>query len=160
MRTRETQVTPLFPGQFSVNDTFSNNKAIKSASVTINAPASMKLYADVVDISGGLVAANADGQQTWHWSMKDAPALPGEPIAPSIDDRSPRLSVATFAGYEALAQAYRARAQTQAAVTPDIQALADEVTKGIVDRRDQADALYQWVGRNVRYVAVFLGFGG
>ncbi|GGD78862.1 DUF3857 domain-containing protein [Caballeronia grimmiae] len=160
MRTGETQVTPLFPGQFSVNDTFSNNKAIKSASVTINAPASMKLYADVVDMPGGLVAANADGQQTWHWSMKDAPALPGEPNAPSIDDRSPRLSVTTFASYEALAQAYRARARTQAAVTPDIQALADEVTKGIVDRRDQADALYQWVGRNVRYVAVFLGFGG
>ncbi|WP_206366105.1 DUF3857 domain-containing transglutaminase family protein [Caballeronia sp. SBC2] len=160
MRTRETQVTPLFPGQFSANASFPNDKAIKSASVTINAPSSMKLHADVVDMPGGLVAADVDGEQTWSWSIKDARARPGEAYAPSIDDRSPRLAITTFPSYEALGQAYLARAQTQMAATPDIQALANEVTTGITDRRDQADAIYQWVSRNVRYVAVFLGFGG
>ncbi|MFL9865722.1 DUF3857 domain-containing protein [Paraburkholderia fungorum] len=160
MRTRETQVTPLFPGQFSANDSFPSDKVIKSASVTIKAPSSMKLYADVVDMPGGLVAADVNGEQTWHWSIKDAPAHPGEILAPSIDDRSPRLAVTTFPSYEALGQAYLARAQAQATITPDIQALANEITMGVTDRRDQADAIYQWVSRNVRYVAVFLGFGG
>ncbi|ASL42078.1 hypothetical protein bAD24_I01220 [Burkholderia sp. AD24] len=160
MRTRETQVTPLFPGQFSADDTFPNDKAIKNASVTINAPSSMKLYADVVDMPGGLVVSDVKGVQTWHWSIKDAPAHPREAYAPSIDDRSPRLVVTTFPSYEAVGQAYLARAQTQMAVTPDIQELANEVTKGITDRRVQADAIYQWVSRNIRYVAVFLGFGG
>ncbi|WP_175781939.1 DUF3857 domain-containing protein [Burkholderia cenocepacia] len=160
MRTRETQVTPLFPGQFSANDTFPNNKPIRSASITINAPTSMTLHADVVDMQGGQVAANVDGRQTWRWTIKDAPAQPFEVNAPSIDDRSPRLAVTTFPDYAALGQAYAARAQAQATVTPDVQALADSVTRGIASRRDQADALYQWVSRNVRYVAVFLGFGG
>ncbi|WP_233858865.1 DUF3857 domain-containing transglutaminase family protein [Paraburkholderia sp. HD33-4] len=161
MRTRETQVTPLFPGQFSADDRFSNNKAIKSASVTINAPASMKLYADVVDMPGGLVVADVDGRQTWRWSIKDVPAQPGdEANAPSIDDRSPRLAVTTFPSYEAVGKAYLARARAQVAITPDIQTLANEVTMGITDRRAQADALYQWVSRNIRYVAVILGFGG
>jgi transglutaminase-like putative cysteine protease len=160
MRTRETRVTPLFPGQFSANESFPGNKVIKSASVTINAPASMKLYADVVDMPGGLVAADVNGTQTWRWSIKDMPARPGEAFAPSIDDRSPRLAVTTFPSYEALGQAYLARAQTQAANTPDIQAMANEITLGLTDRRDQADAIYQWVSRNIRYVAVFLGFGG
>jgi transglutaminase-like putative cysteine protease len=160
MRTRETQLTPLFPGQFSTNDTFPNNKTFKSASVTINAPSSMKLYADVVDMPGGQVVADVDGQQTWRWSIKDAPAQPGEANAPSIDDRSPRLAITTFPTYEALGKAYLARARPHADITPDVQTLANEVTKGIPDRRDQADALYQWVSRNIRYVAVFLGFGG
>ena len=160
MHTRETRVTPLFPGQFSANDLFSSNQAIKSASVTINAPASMKLYADVVDMTGGLVAADVNGTQTWHWSIRDVAARPGEALAPSIDDRSPRLAVTTFPSYEALGQAYLARAETQAAITPDIQAMANEITSGVTDRRDQADTIYQWVSRNVRYVAVFLGFGG
>ncbi|AZQ53729.1 DUF3857 domain-containing protein [Burkholderia cenocepacia] len=160
MRTRETQVTPLFPGQFSADDTFPGNKPIQRASITINAPASMALHADVVDMQGGLVAADVDGRQTWRWTINDAPALPVEANAPSIDDRSPRLAVTTFPDYAALGQAYAARAQAQATVTPDVQALADHVTNGIADRRDQAAALYQWVSRNIRYVAVFLGFGG
>ena len=160
MHTRETQLKPLFPGQFSVDETFRINKAIKSASVTIHAPSSMKLYADAVDMPGGLVTADANGQQTWRWSLKDVPGQPGEASAPSIDDRSPRLAVTTFPTYEAVGKAYAARAQLQATVTPDIQALADDITKDIGDRRNQADALYQWVSKNIRYVAVFLGFGG
>ena len=160
MRTRETQVTPLFPGQFSADDTFPGNKPIQRASITINAPASMALHADVVDMQGGLVAADVDGRQTWRWTIKDAPAQPLEAHAPSIDDRSPRLAVTTFPDYAALGQAYAARAQAQASVTPDVQALADRVTNGVANRRDQAEALYQWVSRNIRYVAVFLGFGG
>jgi transglutaminase-like putative cysteine protease len=160
MRTRETQVMPLFPGQFSADDTFPNNKPIRNASITINAPASMTLHADVVDMQGGQVAADVDGRQTWRWTIKDAPAQPFEANGPSIDDRSPRLAITTFPDYAALGQAYAARALAQATVTPDVQALADSVTKDIANRRDQTDALYQWVSRNIRYVAVFLGFGG
>ncbi|WP_082720149.1 DUF3857 domain-containing protein [Burkholderia sp. MSMB1835] len=160
MRTRETQVTPLFPGHFSADDTFPNNKPIQSASITINAPASIALHADVVDMQGGREAADVDGRQIWRWTIKDARVQPLEANAPSINDRSPRLAVTTFPDYAALGQAYAARAQAQATVTPDVQALADLVTNGIVDRRDQADALYRWVSRNIRYVAVFLGFGG
>ena len=33
------------------------------------------------------------------------------------------------------------------------------MTAGIVDRREQANALYQWVSKNIRYVAIFLEAG-
>ncbi len=160
MHTRETQVTPLFPGQFFSDDTFPANKPIQHASITIDAPASMTLHADAVDMQGGRIAADIDGRQSWRWTISNAPALPVEANAPSVDDRSPRLAVTTFADYPALGQAYAARAQARSSVTPDVQALADAVTNGIANRRDQADALYRWVSRNIRYVAVFLGFGG
>jgi hypothetical protein len=45
-------------------------------------------------------------------------------------------------------------------VTPEIQALSDEITQGIGERRAQAAAIDRWVKKNIRYVMVFLGSGG
>ena len=160
MRTRKTQLKPLFPGQFFMTDAFLDNKAFESAKVTVYAPAALKLYAEAIDMQGGLVVADDNGKQMWQWSIKDTQAHPSEQGAPSIIDHSPRLTITTFANYEGVGRAYVARASQQAAVTPGIQALADEVTKGITDRRDQANAIYRWVSDNVRYVAIYLGFGG
>jgi hypothetical protein len=44
-------------------------------------------------------------------------------------------------------------------VTPEIQAMADEITAGIEDRREQARAISHWVKRNIRYVIVHRGIG-
>jgi hypothetical protein len=38
--------------------------------------------------------------------------------------------------------------------------LADEITAGTSDRREQAHRIYDWVSKHIRYVAVFLGNGG
>ncbi|WP_158939318.1 DUF3857 and transglutaminase domain-containing protein [Burkholderia sp. S171] len=160
MHTRKIQLKPLFPGQFSITDTFWDNKVFKSATVTVIAPASIKLYTEAIDMQGGLVAADDNGKQKLQWSIKDTQAHQPELGAPSIVDHSPRLTVTTFPNYEAVGQAYVARANQQAAVTPGIQALADEVTEGMTDRRDQASAIYRWVSNNIRYVAIYLGFGG
>ena len=158
--TRETQIKPLFPGQFFAIDTFLDERVFESAKVTVYAPAAIKLYAEAIDMQGGFVAADDNGKQMWQWSIEDTQAHPPEPGAPSIRDRSPRLTVTTFPNYEAVGQAYVSRARQQAAVTPRIQELADELTKGIADRRDQANAIYRWVSNNIRYVAIYLGFGG
>jgi hypothetical protein len=44
-------------------------------------------------------------------------------------------------------------------VTPRIQALADEITTAIADRREQAHRIYDWVSAHIRHVAVALGNG-
>ena len=48
----------------------------------------------------------------------------------------------------------------KALVTPSIQKLADQITQGITNKRAQAEVLYRWVSTNIRYVAIFLDFGG
>ncbi|MBR7508631.1 transglutaminase domain-containing protein, partial [Mycobacterium tuberculosis] len=57
-------------------------------------------------------------------------------------------------------QAYRARADDKLAVTPEIQALADELTKDVPGRREQTQRIYNWVRGNIRYVALYLAQGG
>jgi Transglutaminase-like superfamily len=69
------------------------------------------------------------------------------------------LRFSTFANHEAIAAAYYDQAKAKAAVTPEVQALADEITKDKADVRAQAEAIYSWVSRNIRYVAVYFGSG-
>jgi len=44
-------------------------------------------------------------------------------------------------------------------VTPRIRSLADRLTAGVTNRREQARLLYEWVNGHVRYVAVYLAAG-
>jgi len=80
-----------------------------------------------------------------------------EPGETSPLDRDPRVLISTFQDYEHLGKSWLGVAGSRAqAVTPEIAALAEEITKGIGDRRAQAEAIDRWVKRNIRYVAVYL----
>jgi transglutaminase-like putative cysteine protease len=160
LRTRRTERTPLFPGQFSTTQHFRNQIAFESASVTIHAPATMKLYADAIDMAGGKVASDDPGKQTWRWTLGNTPAHVPELGSVSTADVSPRLTVTTFPSFAAVGAAYQQRAAPKAAVTPAIQAKADELTQGVSDPKAQAALLYNWVSTHIRYVAIYFGFGG
>jgi tetratricopeptide (TPR) repeat protein len=74
----------------------------------------------------------------------------------SLLDRDPRVIVSTFKDYEDLGRSWVAMADSRLRVTPEIQALADQITSGITNRRAQAEAIDRWVKRNIRYVALYL----
>jgi hypothetical protein len=77
----------------------------------------------------------------------------------SAVERGPRIFVSTLRDYEDLGQSYWAVAQPHMQVTPEIQAVADEITAGIEDRREQARAISLWVKRNISYIVVHRGIG-
>ena len=68
-------------------------------------------------------------------------------------------SVSTLRDYENLGNNYWAAAEPHLQVTPAIQTMADEITAGIEDRREQAKAITDWVKRNIRYLIVHQGVG-
>jgi hypothetical protein len=75
-------------------------------------------------------------------------------------DYGKRLAVSTFADYAALARAYQDRVGARALPDDTVAALATRVTGDVVEPRARAIALSDWVRRNVRYVALYLGPGG
>ncbi|CAD6530472.1 DUF3857 domain-containing protein [Paraburkholderia metrosideri] len=160
LRERKTQRKAIFPRQFSFVEAFNDLIEMKSVTVTIRAPASLKLYVDATGIEGGQVASDKPDVQVWRWSLKDAPAHAPELQSVSMKDHSPRIAVTTFPDFAAVGAAYQQRAQPKSAVTPAVQTLADQLTKGISDPRRQAEALYDWVSTHIRYVAIYLDFGG
>lgn len=157
---RMTQKTPLFAGHFYDLEAAWPQSDVKSYAITVKAPRAMKLQVKANKMEGGEVSAGDSEEQVWTWTQTNMAAVAPEIGATSPHERIAHVVMSSFPTYADAARAYLARAQPQAAVTPGIQKLADEITQGSTDRRQQAQALYHWVNHNIRYVAVFLGFGG
>ncbi len=77
-------------------------------------------------------------------------------IAPSQSDY-PHVLVSTFKDYWAIGRAEWALAKSRIEATPEITALANEITTGLTGHRAQAEAIDHWVKRNIRYVALEAG---
>jgi len=161
-RVRRTQHTPYFPGYFSLWETFSVFSQYQDAVVTLTAPAGLPMHLWTRGVDGGTRAKVRDGQARWEWRYRRDEAMKSQNWSAAAWEFSPTIMASTFADWSQMGLAYHAKAGPAAAVTPRIQALADQITAGIdpADRRSQAAALYEWVARNIRYVAVYLGNGG
>jgi transglutaminase superfamily protein len=127
--------------------------------VRIIAPKDLPLRVAV--LGEGLSHQTADEAETVRHliTYRPLPRRPAETGATSAADRDPRVLVSTFRNYEEQGENYWAAASPRITVTEEIAALADTITKGITDRRAQAQAIDSWVKRNIRYVAIYLGTG-
>jgi len=124
----------------------------------VTLPKAMTAHIEARDVEHHIEEA---GDNTTHIFVYRNPLPPAAAAAAlSPWDTDPQYTISTFADYAAVAAAYRRMADGKAAVTPRIQALADEITAGTTDRREQAHLIYDWVSKHVRYVAIFLGNGG
>ncbi len=158
---RRSRNTPHFPGYFGLWETFNRLTEYRNARVTLSAPASLPMY---VHTANGVAGSNKpqvkSGVAHWEWRVRNTEPLPSQNWSASAWEFSPTIMASTYPDYSALGRAYHLKAGEAAKVTPKVQARADEITQGIDDRRAQAAALYEWVARNIRYVAVYLGNGG
>lgn len=159
-RVRRTQDTPYFPGYFSLWETFSVFSQYQDAVVTLSAPASLPMHLWTRGVEGGTKPSTRGGVARWEWRYRRDEPMKSQNWTAAAWEFSPTIMASTFADWSQMGLAYQRKAGEAAAVTPKIQALADQVTAGIDDRRGQAAALYEWVARNIRYVAVYLGNGG
>src|SRR5262249_53023931 len=149
----------VFPGHYLDDVVFPPQIAFADCTIRIVIP--KDLAVNVAVLGKGIEdRVVEDGDVVRHLvTYHAAPRAAEEPGATAPLDHDPRLLVSTFKDYEDLGRAYWAEAEKRAAVTPEIQALADEITAGIADKRAQAAAIDRWIKSNVRYVAVYLGTG-
>lgn len=138
----------LFPGQFETALHPGPVANVTSADITVTAPAGLALHASAQGLDEAApVAAGGEVTRSWH-------------LAASGDEAgSVGLELSTFADYAALGDAYAARALPMAEPTDAIRALADRLTAGVTDRREQARLLYEYVAGSIRYVALQFGAG-
>ena len=159
-RVKRTQHTPYFPGYFSLWETFSVFSQYQDAVVTLSAPAKLPMHLWTRGVEGGARPKVRDGQATWEWRYRRDDPMKSQNWSAAAWEFSPTIMASTFADWSQMGRAYHDKAGRAAAVTPKVQALAEQITRGIDGRREQAAALYEWVARNIRYVAVYLGNGG
>ncbi len=150
---------PYFADHFDDIEVFPTVYEWKSIEVNFNAPEDFPLYTQAVDLAGGKIA-DENGRSRWRWTKENTPAA--EIDAPMFDfyEACPKVAVTSFKNYEELGAAYWTEAAKKSTVTPEIQALADEITKNLKEPSAQAAAIYEWTNKNVRYLSVVLDRSG
>jgi transglutaminase-like putative cysteine protease len=154
------RIDKRFPGHFNYQTVFARSVPYDTYRLTVDAPKSLAL---AVHVRGeGLVheIVETDGDQRHVFDYHPNVRRLDEPGSISSWDRDPQLVITTFKDASELGASYWGSMKDRDVVSPEIQALADEITKGIDDKRAQAAAIDRWVKRNIRYVLVFLGSGG
>ena len=148
---------PLIPGLFSVTYPFDRTQLQYDTRVTIRAPKSLPLTTESHDIK--LEQRTEGDTAIYEWRFTNTNPIAENIIALDPRDRWPRLLASSFRNYDQLGSAYFALAQPKIAVTPAIQKKADEITAGTSDKKKQAELIYYWVSRHIRYVALEFGVG-
>ncbi|WP_193314161.1 DUF3857 domain-containing transglutaminase family protein [Xanthomonas sp. LMG 12461] len=159
-RVRRTQNVPYFPGYFSLWETFSVFSQYDDATVTLVAPRRLQMHLYTRGVQGS-DTPTIDGEQArWEWRYSRREPMKSQNWSAATWEFSPTIMASSFRRWPQMAQAYQHSSAAAAQVTPKVRTRAEQITAGIVDRRAQAAALYEWVARNIRYVAVYLGNGG
>lgn len=155
IRSRTHRHTALFPQHFESlsNPTF---HPTKQYTLVYDLPQSMPLYADARGFKASDPVTMA-GRTIYRWDNIPDKKARIENGSVAYQDYGQYLAVSTFPDFQAFAQAYDARAKSR--VTAEISQLAQTITAHLVDPRDKAIALNDWVRKNIRYVAVYVGAG-
>jgi Domain of Unknown Function with PDB structure (DUF3857)/Transglutaminase-like superfamily len=117
-----------------------------------------------------LQAADLENQR-WRWEMPNTAAVDLErvPLAPAPDSLAgrmtvhyagPGVAVASQSTWQSIGEWYSELAKDRLVATPDVAAKAQELTAGKTDFYDKAEAIGEFVQKQVRYFAVEVGIGG
>jgi transglutaminase-like putative cysteine protease len=156
---RLTQIEPMFPGHFSVMNTFSKLSAFDDVKVTIDAPSSLWAQYEARELVEQ--RSEKDGRVTLHWTFQNKQPIRSKRRDWSVYDveKEPGYAFSTFKSYAEIAEAYGARARSKAAVTERVRKLADEIAENQKTPREQARLLYDWVATNITYAGNCIGVG-
>jgi hypothetical protein len=154
-----TTTKPTFEGRFDALEIFPLLFEWKSIEINISAPTNYPIFTEAVGLDGGKTG-DADGRTKWQYRKENLKAIGYEPAMYDVTGESPRFALTTFKNANELGSTFWQKVKEKAIVTPEIQKLADEITKDITVPSQQAHAIYDWVNRNIRYLSVILDQGG
>lgn len=125
--------------------------------ITIEAPRDLRL---------NVFAEQFQTRKTTHGEL-DVWRLEGSHAAYPLEQNSansltwlPRVYASTLPSNEAWAERFSEKTMAKVIVTPAIEQLAREIGQGLSSDKEKAKAAYDWIRKNLRYVAVYVGVGG
>lgn len=155
---------PLAPGQFFTAWNASKEVITLDETFQVNVPRSRDLH---VKTSNGVAAPAILDQgdrriYTWHSSFTKRPDDSSDDDKEKKKSEEPKLpdvQISTFANWEQLGQWYAGLQAPRASISPAVRAKANELVKGLSSPADKANAIYDYVSKNIRYVSLSFGLG-
>ena len=158
--TRTVRIDTRFPGHFFFDTVLPRSVPFDTYRLTVVEPASMRLGVSIKGRGLSYEIAKSDAGRQHKFTYRPGSWRLEEANAVSFLDRDPRIVLTTFKDWSEVGTSYWTSMKDRDVVDPGIRNLAEDITKGITDKRAQAAAIDYWVKRNIRYVLVFLGAGG
>ena len=155
----ETIQQPLIPGHFWFEHDFEKNSIVLDQRLTLDVPAARALkFASRPGLDGHIEESN--GRRTYSWATSHTAHAPDSATQKTGANPSdqPDVRVSTFSSWEELGAWYQSVLRAGAAVTPEIQKKADELTKSVKTPAEKFEAIYTYVSQHFRYIS--LAFGG
>lgn len=116
-----------------------------------------RIYNGAAEVSDRIVGA----QRIVTLTLRDFKPLEVEPGMVAVSDVAPKILLTTAADWRAKAVWFHGVQERAGcfAVTPELAATADAVTRGLGSDEARAAALNHWVAENIRYIGLHMGKG-
>lgn len=161
---------PSFPGHFWLFHDFKRGAIVEEETLEIDVPSDRRVARRWWGAAGEPQIGEAGRRRTLRWRhsvttldearrWRESAARPRLTIARG-QGGPPDVEVGTFRGWEELGDVWGALALPRAEPTAEVRAKAAELTRGAASDREKVRALYEFVSREIRYVAIHLGRGG
>ncbi len=149
---------------------FQGTIPVRSMTLSVHAPASFPLRF-AVQGSPEYARDEKDGTITHRWQMRDVPALKKESLMPPDKDLIPHVQIylrsflygadrVDATDWNGIARWTRDLSREKEVPTEEVAAKARELTAGLTDPTVKAQRIYEFVQKNINYVAIEIGIGG
>ena len=162
-KSRAEQHTPDFPGHFYTENYFSPHSKYKGVTFNLTHDPAIAIGIDAQGMKGGKVEplpTDPKGSVRYSFTFEQDTTYPTEDWRLDLVHFAPRFAASSFKTYAEVGRSYQERAYPKTQITPDIQALANQLTQYSKSDKDKVRKLYNWVAHNIRYVGIYLGAGG
>ncbi|MDX2053519.1 MAG: DUF3857 domain-containing protein [Polyangiaceae bacterium] len=162
LRYRIDDITPRneFADYFGDMVYLQSNEPVQNAEYVLITPKSRKIYIDHNLKNLRRVDADAGDQHIARFSADAVPALVAEPSMPPATESLGYIHVSTYKDWKELGRWYWGLVQDQFDLDAETKRLAEKITAGKTTELDKVKAIYGWVVKNTRYVALEFGIYG
>jgi transglutaminase-like putative cysteine protease/Flp pilus assembly protein TadD len=162
LRYRVDDVTP----RNEFNDYFGEIVDLQSSDPTANAeyvvatPKRRPLYFDTNVAGLTQSVTETESQRIYRFFAEKVPELDAEPAMPPLPELLGAVHVSTYKSWEDLDRWYWGLVKDQFDLDEETRKLAHKIVDGKKTEREKIAAIYDWVTRNTRYVALEFGIYG
>lgn len=152
------QKTPEVPGQFWYSQYFAKDAVILNQTLEIRVAAGK--YVQISSPKLKPETHDEGGQRVYLWKYSHLEiSKPDDKKNTESEDDTPKVQLTTFKNWEEVGDWWAGLASPQAAVTPEIEKKAHELTAGVSSDLEKARAIYSYVATKFRYISISFGAG-
>jgi len=148
---------PLVQGQFWFQYSFSKTYIIKDEELEISVPRDKYLRIEHPDYPPQVTESGT--RKVYKWKTSNLSVKDREELQKLREAPKPSVQLTTFRDWAEVGGWYEQLQRPQLTVTPQIQAKAAELTKGLGSDDDKIRAIYNYVSSHFHYVSLSFGIG-